>query len=99
MGWRIEIAGAFLLAGERAVALVTSKDVRMFYKKNVPAGERIVRVVGGCGMVACGLWGPGLSGGIVGHAIAISGVIALLTGFIGFCPMCAMVGRRLDGKK
>ena len=71
----------------------------MLYKKNVPGWERIVRVVGGLGMVGCGMWAPGLSGGIVGHAIAISGVVTLLSGFIGFCPMCAMAGRRLAGNK
>ena len=71
----------------------------MLYRKNVPGRERIVRVVGGLAMVACGLWAPGVSGGIVGHGVAVSGVIALLSGFIGFCPMCAMAGRRLDGHK
>ena len=71
----------------------------MLYKKNVPGLERIVRVVGGLAMVGCGLWAPSLSGGIVGHAVAASGVVTLLSGFIGFCPMCAMAGRRHGGNK
>jgi hypothetical protein len=31
----------------------------------------------------------------LGYAIAAGGVTAILTGFFGFCPMCAMVGRKL----
>lgn len=67
----------------------------MFYKKNLPGWERALRVVAGVGMVACGLFG-GLPGAVIGYAIAGTGVVTLLTGFVGFCPMCAMVGRRLD---
>jgi hypothetical protein len=37
----------------------------------------------------------GLPAGPIGYAIAAGGVIAILTGFFGFCPMCAMVGRKL----
>jgi len=71
----------------------------MFYRKNVPGWERITRVVAGAAMIACGLRAPALSGNLVGHAIAISGALTLLSGFIGFCPMCAMVGRRFDANK
>ena len=42
----------------------------MFYVKNVPTWERIVRNV--------------------------MGAILSMTGLFGFCPMCAMVGRKLD---
>jgi len=66
----------------------------MLYVKNVPGWERAVRVVAGLAMIACGLLG--LSGLVIGYAIAGVGVSTLLTGFIGFCPMCAMAGRRLD---
>ena len=31
-------------------------------------------------------------------AVALMGAILALTGLFGFCPMCAMVGRKLDGK-
>ena len=71
----------------------------MFYVKNVPGWERAVRVVAGLAMIGFGLAGPGIAGSTVGYAIAASGVVALLTGFVGFCPMCAMVGRRLDEGK
>ena len=71
----------------------------MFYRKNLPGWERAVRSVGGVVMIAYGLLGmPGLlsvPGTMAGYLIAGTGAVAVLTGFIGFCPMCAMVGRRL----
>jgi hypothetical protein len=67
----------------------------MFYKKNLPGWKRALRVAAGVGMVGFGLFG-GLPDAVIGYAIAGTGVIALLTGFVGFCPMCAMAGRKLD---
>ena len=74
----------------------------MFYRKNLPGWERAMRAVGGAVMIAYGLFGmpgllsmPGMSGTAAGYLIAGTGVVAILTGFFGFCPMCAMVGRRL----
>ena len=64
----------------------------MFYQKNLPGWERAVRVVGGAGMIACGLLGLPLP---IGYLVAAAGVVTGLTGFFGFCPMCAMAGRRL----
>ena len=68
----------------------------MFYRKNVPGWERVMRVVAGILMIACGLVGPGIAGTPVGIIIAITGAVTLVTGFIGFCPACAMVGRKLS---
>ena len=31
----------------------------------------------------------------LGYLIAASGAVAIFTGFFGFCPTCAMVGRKL----
>ena len=71
----------------------------MFYRKNLPGWERAMRSVGGVVMIAYGLFGmPGLlsmPGTMAGYLIAGTGVVAILTGFFGFCPMCAMVGRKL----
>lgn len=65
----------------------------MFYAKNVPAWERAVRVIAGVSMAAAGLlYFPG---SMLGYAVAALGVVALLTGFVGFCPMRALVGRKL----
>jgi hypothetical protein len=69
----------------------------MFYVKNVPGRERVVRVLAGVLMIACGL--IGLAGLLVGYLIAASGVVTILTGFLGFCPMCAMAGRKLPVSK
>jgi len=71
----------------------------MFYRKNLPGWERVMRSVGGVVMIAYGLFGmpglPGMSGAMAGYLIAGTGVVAILTGFFGFCPMCAMIGRKL----
>ena len=71
----------------------------MFYRKNLPGWERAMRSVGGVVMIAYGLFGmpglPGMPGTMAGYLIAGTGAVAILTGFFGFCPMCAMVGRRL----
>jgi len=71
----------------------------MFYRKNLPGWERAMRSVGGVVMIAYGLFGmpglPGMPGAMAGYLIAGTGVVAILTGFFGFCPMCAMVGRKL----
>jgi len=72
-------------------------DKIMFYVKNLPGWERALRLGGGGMMIAGGLyWMPGSPMGYV--AIAM-GVMAGVTGLIGFCPMCAMVGRKLDKSK
>jgi hypothetical protein len=52
-----------------------------------------MRAVGGVAMILYGL--IGMPGAMAGYSIAGAGAVAILTGFIGFCPMCAMVGRRL----
>jgi Protein of unknown function (DUF2892) len=65
----------------------------MFYRKNLPGWERTMRVIAGIAMIACGLLG--LPGTPIGYLIAGSGGVAIMTGFFGFCPMCAMAGRKL----
>ena len=64
----------------------------VFYVKNVPAGERIVRVIVSFAAVALGLvflhepWS---------WLVAASGAGLALSGIFGFCPACALAGRRL----
>jgi hypothetical protein len=67
----------------------------MIYQKNLPAWERLLRGTAGLLMTAGGLLAPGLTGTMVGYVVAGSGVLAVVTAFFGFCPACAMVGRRL----
>ncbi|MET0248720.1 MAG: DUF2892 domain-containing protein [Bradyrhizobium sp.] len=64
----------------------------MFYRKNLPGWERAARMIGGAAMLGWGLFGMS---GSIGYLIAGAGVTAILSGTFGFCPMCAMVGRRL----
>jgi hypothetical protein len=52
-----------------------------------------MRVIAGLILVAWGL--IGLPATPLGYLFAASGAVAILTGFFGFCPMCAMVGRKL----
>ena len=65
----------------------------MFYRKNLPGWERAMRTIAGVVMILYGLLS--MPGTIAGYVIAGTGAVAILTGFFGFCPMCAMVGRRL----
>jgi Protein of unknown function (DUF2892) len=75
------------------VSLSQRERVAMIFRKNLPGWERTMRVVLGAIMIGCGL--VGLPAGPLGYAIAAGGAIAIITGFFGFCPMCAMVGRKL----
>ena len=72
----------------------------MFYAKNLPPFERALRIVAGLGFILLGMlyFQGGLLGllGLWGALSAASGVGSIVTGFFGFCPACAMVGRKLD---
>lgn len=63
----------------------------MVYIKNLPAWERVLRVVIAILALfyAYTHWESSYSVGI-----AIIAAMLSLTGLIGFCPMCAMVGRK-----
>jgi len=65
----------------------------MLYKKNVAGWELWVRLFAGAMMIACGLLG--LKGMPVGYLIAGVGVLTALTGVFGYCPACAVAGRKL----
>jgi len=65
----------------------------MFYVKNVPSWERVLRVIVGLAVVA---WSLLALGGTWGAIIALSAAGIVASGLFGFCPACALVGRRLD---
>ena len=65
----------------------------MFYVKNVPTWERVLRVIAG---LAAALWGVLALGGLWGGVLALSAAGIMLSGLFGFCPACAMVGRKLE---
>lgn len=68
----------------------------MLYVKNVPNSERLLRVLAGAAGLAFAL--TFLQGHWAWLAAASAAGIAL-SGLVGFCPMCALVGRRLDRHK
>ena len=64
----------------------------MFYVKNVPGWERLVRVLSGSLVVALAIvFLKGLAAVIV--SVAAIGIV--VSGLVGFCPACALVGRKL----
>jgi membrane protein implicated in regulation of membrane protease activity len=65
----------------------------MFHiKRNLPVWERLSRVVAGAACAWIGL-GP-LAASTLDWLVLATGVTLLLTAFVGFCPACAMIGRR-----
>lgn len=68
----------------------------MFYSKNVPPWERVLRILIGLLGVGFAAMNWGMSSIAVG--LAIVGAMLAISGVVGFCPMCALVGRKLDRK-
>lgn len=64
----------------------------MLYRKNVGSKESLVRLVGGLLMVAVSLALVGTTP--LGLVLAASGLVGVLTGLFGYCPACAMLGRK-----
>lgn len=83
-----------LIKQESDSTLLPSEETDMFYVKNVPNWERVLRII--LGIMA--LVFPVMSWGKSDLAVAAGVMSAILsmTGLMGFCPMCAMVGRKLD---
>jgi Protein of unknown function (DUF2892) len=71
----------------------------MFYfKRNLPRWERALRTAAGLGaLTLAAALGLQTSGAVFWSLIAVA-VALVLTGLVGFCPACAMVGRRTIGK-
>lgn len=66
----------------------------MFYVKNIPALERTVRMLAGVAAIigAVLYFGPTPMGWVLGAM----GVMSAASGLLGFCPACALAGRRLS---
>ena len=67
----------------------------MVYRKNMGSKESWARVIGGVLIVACSLAQIGMTP--LGLVLAFSGVFTALTGLFGFCPACALAGRKSMG--
>lgn len=65
----------------------------MIYVKNLPLWERSLRI--GAGIVAAAYALLSVAG-VMGWVILAGGVGTALTGIFGFCPACALAGRRLE---
>ncbi|AKU97281.1 hypothetical protein AKJ09_03945 [Labilithrix luteola] len=65
-----------------------------FYAKNVPNWERVLRIVLSATAVAFAFTRLASPWSWVA---AFSAIGFAMTGFVGFCPACALVGRRLPG--
>ena len=68
----------------------------MMYRKNMGSKESWARVLGGAFVAACSLAQIGATP--LGLVLAAGGAVTVLTGLFGFCPACALAGRKpLDG--
>jgi ABC-type transport system involved in multi-copper enzyme maturation permease subunit len=67
------------------------------YARNVPTAERVLRALAGLVVALVGI----LEGGTAASSAlaAIVGVLIAATGFVGFCPACYLMGRRLTPRK
>jgi hypothetical protein len=70
----------------------------MLYRKNMGSKESWARVIGGGLIVACSLTQIGPT--LLGWVLAASGIFTALTGLVGYCPACAVAGRKpLEGPR
>ena len=59
-----------------------------FLKRNLPTWERATRIIAGAAVAG------GLATGVVTWLALATAATLVLTAFVGFCPACAMLGRR-----
>lgn len=65
----------------------------MLFQKNLPVWERVLRVCIGL-IVAVVPLAAQAAPAVRWGGLAV-GLVAACSGFLGFCPMCALFGRRL----
>ena len=63
--------------------------------KNVPSWERMLRIGAGIGLGVLGVVLIADTLLVLGIVFTASGAGLAVTGMIGWCPACAMVGRKL----
>lgn len=62
---------------------------------NVPLPERLIRLLLGFAIAAYAVFGLAQTNVI----LVMIGLCAAATGLVGFCPACALAGRRLGQKR
>jgi len=65
----------------------------MIYRKNIYQWEQALRLLAGAAMLAYGVWA--IPGTTWSYGLIAVGLVTAATGAFGYCPACAMVGRRL----
>lgn len=68
----------------------------MLYVKNVPNVERVIRFMMGLMLLGGALAWMGATP--VGWITGAMGMMAALSGLVGWCPMCAIAGRKPGAK-
>jgi hypothetical protein len=65
----------------------------MLFQRNLPSWERLLRALMGLAVIAYALFAGWTGWWLVGSLAIGAGMIG--TALAGFCPACAMTGRRL----
>jgi hypothetical protein len=65
----------------------------MIYQKNLPIWEQILRTAAGVAIVFYAL--AATHGTWLGYGLLAAGIALVVTGVVGWCPMCAVGGRHL----
>lgn len=69
------------------------EEFTMFhFKRNLPHWERALRIISG--LLLFWLAYSGKVGSMLNWVVIASAVTMVMTAFVGFCPACAMVGRK-----
>lgn len=63
----------------------------MFYAKNLPRWERALRILAAIAATGYAIqsWGN-----VMAVIVSLTAMTLALTGMVGFCPMCALAGRK-----
>ena len=81
------------MSSECAIAACHEPEQRtMWYRKNVGGWERAARLIGGGLTLICGV--VALHASPFGLLLSGAGVVTLFTGVFGYCPACAVAGRK-----
>ncbi len=65
----------------------------MWYRKNIYQWEQAIRVIGGLAFAAYAIYAFPAS--LLSYVLIASGIFFAMTGIVGWCPMCAVAGRRI----